>query len=52
MGSETHLHLRTASQEIIARVHADSKFTAGASIPLHVELDKVHLFDAATDQLL
>ncbi len=52
MGAETHLHLRASGLPCIARVRSDESYLAGQRIRLALDLDRIHLFDAQTQQAL
>jgi len=52
MGSETILHLSTTQTPFVSRVGPAHKFTAGEPIKVFFDLDKAHLFDRVTEQLI
>ncbi|MGM0499736.1 MAG: ABC transporter ATP-binding protein [Bacillota bacterium] len=52
MGSEIYLYLAEAGHSLIARVEAESKAQTGDTISLGVDLRKIHIFDAETEECL
>ncbi len=52
MGAETFLYLTTGSSSFIARVRPTDQFEAGQRVRITFNLDKVHLFDGVTEQVL
>jgi multiple sugar transport system ATP-binding protein len=50
MGAETFLHLKSAASTFIARVDADTSHRLGSQVHVTFELDKTHLFDAASER--
>jgi multiple sugar transport system ATP-binding protein len=52
MGAETFLHLRVAGLPCIARVRSDEGYLPGQRLGLGFDLDRAHLFDAATGVVL
>ena len=52
MGSETYLYLNTGNNSFIARVGAHYSGKVGNTVELSFNLEKSHLFDAATEQVI
>jgi multiple sugar transport system ATP-binding protein len=52
MGAETLLYVDTGAHSLIARVRPTDHYDAGTRVRLALDLDKVHLFDAATERCL
>jgi multiple sugar transport system ATP-binding protein len=52
MGSEIYLYLAEAGHSLIARVEAESKAEVGDTINLGVDLRKIHVFDAETEDAI
>jgi multiple sugar transport system ATP-binding protein len=52
MGAETYLYLQEGATSFIARVNPTDRFKAGQKVKLCLNLDKAHLFDATTEQVL
>ena len=50
MGSEIYLYLAEEGHSLIARVEAESKAKTGDTISLGVDLRKIHIFDAETEE--
>ncbi|MET3683041.1 multiple sugar transport system ATP-binding protein [Alkalibacillus flavidus] len=50
MGSETYLYSKLDDQEFIARVDARSEVNAGDDVKLAIDMNKVHFFDAETEE--
>ncbi|GAA0472419.1 sn-glycerol-3-phosphate ABC transporter ATP-binding protein UgpC [Alkalibacillus silvisoli] len=50
MGSESYLYSRLDDQEFIARVDARSQVFAGDHVKLAIDMNKVHFFDAETEE--
>jgi multiple sugar transport system ATP-binding protein len=49
LGSEELLHVSLAGKDTVAVVPSERKVRSGDAVTLHVPLDKIHLFDAATE---
>lgn len=49
MGSELYLHVTAGGQTLVARVNARFDVSPGTSLPLALDLNKVHVFDAETE---
>lgn len=52
MGAETYLYLDTGAHSFIARVRASDRFDVGQKVQITFRMDKVHLFDPKTENVL
>ncbi|MDR1282795.1 MAG: sn-glycerol-3-phosphate ABC transporter ATP-binding protein UgpC [Opitutaceae bacterium] len=52
MGAETNVYLKTATGNLIARLHTERLFNFGDKLTIHLNLAKAHLFDAVTEQVV
>jgi len=52
MGAETHVHLRTATHRIVARLHTERIHKSGETLAVHLDPGKIHLFDGHTELAL
>ncbi|HEY5703985.1 MAG TPA: sn-glycerol-3-phosphate ABC transporter ATP-binding protein UgpC [Terrimicrobiaceae bacterium] len=52
MGSESLVYFKGASGGVIARIQGDHIFHLGEKVPLQLDLDKVTLFDPATENVI
>jgi multiple sugar transport system ATP-binding protein len=52
MGSESLVYLKAGSGNMIARIHGEHLFHLGEQVTVQVNLDKVSLFDAATENVI
>jgi multiple sugar transport system ATP-binding protein len=52
MGAETYLYLDTGANPLVARVRATDRFDPNHRLKVSFEMEKAHLFDAATEQVL
>jgi len=52
MGSEIYLYLAEKDHQMIARVEAESKAQVGDNITLGIDLRKIHIFDAETEEVI
>ncbi|KXU36673.1 sugar ABC transporter ATP-binding protein [Cephaloticoccus primus] len=52
MGAETYLYLDTGAHSFIARVGATDRFEAGQKVQITFSMDKVHLFDPGTENVI
>jgi multiple sugar transport system ATP-binding protein len=52
MGAETFLHLTTGATSFIARVGSGDRHRTGESLRVAFNLDRAHLFDAESEQVL
>lgn len=52
MGSEIYLYLTVGKNSVIARVDAGSKAKVGDSLKVAINTNKIHMFDAETEEAL
>ncbi len=52
MGSESIVYLKTGGGSLIARIHGEHLFQMGQNLTVYVNMDKVTLFDAETEQVI
>lgn len=52
MGAETYLYLDTRANSFIARVRASDRFDVNHQLKVAFNVEKAHLFDTATKQVL
>jgi multiple sugar transport system ATP-binding protein len=52
MGSEIYLYLTVGKNSIIARVDAGSKAKVGDSLKVAINTNKIHMFDAETEETI
>jgi multiple sugar transport system ATP-binding protein len=52
MGAETYLYLTTGATSFIARVRPTEHFRIGQQIKITFDLEKAHLFDPSTEQVI
>ena len=52
MGSESLVYLKAGTGNLIARIHGEHLFHLGEQVTIQVNLDKVSLFDAATENVI
>jgi multiple sugar transport system ATP-binding protein len=52
MGPETYLYLSTGAHPLVARVRASDRFDPNHRLKVAFDMEKAHLFDAATEQVL
>ena len=52
MGAETYLYLDTGAHSFIARVRASDRFDVGQKVQITLQMDKVHLFDPQTENVI
>ena len=52
MGSEIYLYMKFNENDLIARVEADSDAKVGDRIKLGVDFNKMHMFDAETEEAI
>jgi multiple sugar transport system ATP-binding protein len=52
MGAETYLYLDTGATSFVARVRPTDRFEINRRIKVTFDVDKAHLFDATTEQVL
>jgi multiple sugar transport system ATP-binding protein len=52
MGSESLVYLKAGSGNLIARIHGEHLFHLGEPVTVQLNMDKVNLFDAATENVI
>ena len=52
MGSESLVYLKAGTGNMIARIHGEHLYHLGEQVTIQVNLDKVSLFDAATENVI
>jgi multiple sugar transport system ATP-binding protein len=52
MGSESLVYLKAGTGNLIARIHGEHLFHLGEQVTVQLNLDKVNLFDAATENVI
>jgi multiple sugar transport system ATP-binding protein len=52
MGSESLVYLKAGSTNLIAKLHGDRKYELGESVTVQLNMDKVLLFDPATENVI
>ncbi|MBV8100049.1 MAG: sn-glycerol-3-phosphate ABC transporter ATP-binding protein UgpC [Verrucomicrobia bacterium] len=52
MGSESLVYMRAGTGNLIARIHGEALYHMGQPITVYVNLDKVALFDAETENVI
>jgi len=52
MGSESLVYLKAGTGNLIARIHGEHLFHLGEQVTVQLNLDKVNLFDAATESVI
>ena len=52
MGSEIYLYLKFNENDLIARVEAESDAKVGDRIKLGIDFNKIHMFDAVTEEAI
>jgi multiple sugar transport system ATP-binding protein len=52
LGSETNLHLDLLGTKLVARCDGGRTIKAGDRVPLALNLNHLHIFDAASEQSL
>ncbi|HEX7194834.1 MAG TPA: ABC transporter ATP-binding protein [Chthoniobacterales bacterium] len=52
MGSESLVYLKSGTGNMIARIHGEHLFHLGEQVTVQINLDKVSLFDAATEDVI
>jgi multiple sugar transport system ATP-binding protein len=52
MGSETNVYLKSGATMMIARLHTENRVAVGSPLTVHLALQKAHLFDARTEQVI
>ncbi len=52
MGSETFLYLNTGQTDFVSKVQSDHRFQMGDSIPICMDLSRIHFFDPETEKVV
>jgi multiple sugar transport system ATP-binding protein len=52
MGSESLVYLKAGSTNLIAKLHGERKYELGESVTVQLNMDKVLLFDPATENVI
>ncbi|SEI80978.1 multiple sugar transport system ATP-binding protein [Propionispira arboris] len=52
MGAETYLFMKIADSNVVARVSPKTKARTGETIEIVFDMDKIHLFDQATEKTI
>jgi multiple sugar transport system ATP-binding protein len=52
MGAESIVYLQTGSRGLIARIAGEHFYKAGDKLTIHLNLDKVHLFDPESENVI
>ena len=53
LGSEVYLHLMVGPHQMVAKLAADNlDFAVDSSVTLAIDMDKIRLFDSATEQII
>jgi multiple sugar transport system ATP-binding protein len=52
LGSETYLHVKIEDIAFLARTKGTTSITEGDTVPLVFDLERMHLFDGASQQRL
>ena len=52
LGNEELLHIEVAGQDLVAIVSSERRVRPGDVVTLHIPLEKMHLFDAASEAAL
>src|ERR1700731_810440 len=52
MGSESLVYMKAGTGNLIARIHGEHLFHLGEQVTVQLDLDKVSLFDAETEQVM
>jgi len=52
MGSESLVYLKAGGGNLIARIHGEHLFHLGEQVTVQLNMDKVNLFDAATENVI
>jgi hypothetical protein len=52
LGSETLLHLDVGKHRLLARVDPRTRALAGQKIDVTLDIDRLHIFDAKTEQVI
>jgi len=52
MGSESLVYLKAGTGNLIARIHGEHLYHLGEQVTVQLNMDKVNLFDAATENVI
>ena len=52
MGSESLVYLKAGTGNFIAKIHGERLFHQGEQVTVHVNTDKIHLFDSETENVI
>ena len=52
MGAESIIYLKGSGRSLIARVYGEHLYQPGETFTTHIQLEKAHLFDPATENRL
>src|SRR6201995_5366201 len=52
MGSESLVYLKAGTGNLIARIHGEHLYHLGETVTVQLNMDKVNLFDAATENVI
>ena len=52
MGSESLVYLKAGTGNFIAKIHGERLFHQGEQVTVHVNTDKIHLFDSETENIV
>jgi multiple sugar transport system ATP-binding protein len=52
MGSESLVYLKAGTGNFIAKIHGEKLFHQGEQVTVHVNTDKIHLFDFETESVI
>jgi multiple sugar transport system ATP-binding protein len=52
MGSESLVYLKSGTGNLIARIHGEHLFHLGEQVTVQLNMDKVNLFDVATENVI
>jgi len=52
MGSESLVYLKAGTGNFIAKIHGERLFHQGEQVTVHVNTDKIHLFDSETENVV
>lgn len=52
LGAETMVYLNVNDSEFVARLDLQQIYKPGTSIPVHLDMDKVHFFDVDTEEVI
>jgi ABC-type sugar transport system ATPase subunit len=52
MGSESLVYLKAGTGNLIARIHGEHLYHLGEKVTVQLNMDKVNLFDSATENVI